>query len=501
MAKKIRSSFLALAAFAVTSFLVTAPAAAATVCVDPDRTNCEATIQAGVDAASAGDTVTVARGLYLENVVIPSGKDGLQLRGPKKAILDGDDPNAGVALTIQSNDVRVVGISIHNGQTDSILIDTGVGGTQIRNVTMRGPSGSCIEMADATPDVRIVNNVLHACSSDSITSSAATADNLIIRNNEFRACGNDCIDVTGDNIRVEKNTFESSDGNFVDITGNNAEVVRNSGTGADDSGVEISGDDALVSRNDFSAIGDEIIDITGNDAQVTKNRLEGTEEDAIEVTGADPVITNNRISHTSDYGIDVDCTPCTGGMVAKNRMVSVGYDDESGFDVSSDAAGLVVEKNIVRYPVDTGMDVDGTEIIVRGNRIETGGGDSSDEAMDVSGTGHQIERNTTSGWMGYGITTDGTDITIHRHKSFDNSRHGIRIASGATNVTVTDSNARNNAETGIAIQLGATGTTATGNRASNNTRVDLCDEGTGSTLSDNNAATTQLNTGSECPID
>ena len=88
--------------------------------------------------------------------------------------------------------------------------------------------------------------------------------------------------------------------------------------------------------------------------------------------------------------------------------------------------------------------------------------------------------------MGYGIQTNGTDITIHRHKSFDNSRHGIRISSGATNVTVTDSNARNNAETGIAIQLGATGTTATGNRASNNTRVDLCDEGTGSTLTDNN---------------
>jgi hypothetical protein len=42
------------------------------------------TIQAGVDNASPGDTVEIAKGVYLEEVTIPTGKDGLTLEGESK---------------------------------------------------------------------------------------------------------------------------------------------------------------------------------------------------------------------------------------------------------------------------------------------------------------------------------------------------------------------------------------------------------------------------------
>lgn len=65
--------------------LAAAPAAqAATRVVDDDRKQCPSAgftnVQAAVDAAQAGDTVRVCAGDYRHRVVIPAGKDGLQLR-------------------------------------------------------------------------------------------------------------------------------------------------------------------------------------------------------------------------------------------------------------------------------------------------------------------------------------------------------------------------------------------------------------------------------------
>ena len=47
-----------------------------------------ATIQEAVDAALPADTVLVTGGTYAENVTIPTGKDGITLRGKGKVIID-----------------------------------------------------------------------------------------------------------------------------------------------------------------------------------------------------------------------------------------------------------------------------------------------------------------------------------------------------------------------------------------------------------------------------
>jgi parallel beta-helix repeat protein len=180
-------------------------------------------------------------------------------------------------------------------------------------------------------------------------------------------------------------------------------------------------------------------------------------------------------------------------------MIGGGYDDDSGMVIDANAAGMVIDKNDIRNPVDGGIDLRGVGAVVSRNRLQTGGGDTSDEGLDVTGSDHRIVGNSVSDWMGMGIDVSGSDHVVTGNKVFGNSQRGIRITSGSVDNTVTDNKVTDNTEAGIAVMLGATGTTVTGNKASKN-RVDLCDEGTGSTLDDNDAETTQLNTGTDCPI-
>ena len=103
--------------------------AAATLCVNPGRkSGCKSSISAAVAAASAGDTIEVARGTYKEQVVITKslslvGQDGPQplidATGlPNGIFINGmwAAPNAGVA------GVLVSGFKIRNANFEGILV-------------------------------------------------------------------------------------------------------------------------------------------------------------------------------------------------------------------------------------------------------------------------------------------------------------------------------------------------------------------------------------------
>ncbi len=80
------------------------------------------TIQEGVDAASAGDTVLIAPGTYREAVVVAT--DGITIRGTNRnrVILDGGH-DLGDGISVDADDVTVENLTVRGYQNNGVLID------------------------------------------------------------------------------------------------------------------------------------------------------------------------------------------------------------------------------------------------------------------------------------------------------------------------------------------------------------------------------------------
>ena len=113
---------------------------AATLCVDPARSGCDATISAAVSHAAAGDTIQVSQGVYKEDVVI--GKS-LTLAGHNSAntIIDATGLSNGIWIDGLSSSslshVTITGLTIENANFEGVLItnasDVTLSGNQIIN--------------------------------------------------------------------------------------------------------------------------------------------------------------------------------------------------------------------------------------------------------------------------------------------------------------------------------------------------------------------------------
>ena len=82
------------------------------------------TIQAAVNAASPGDTIKVATGVYNENVVISTS--GLRLKGGEGAVIDGDGLTGTGILVLGTAaqpvaDVVVSGFEVRDFQRGIVL--------------------------------------------------------------------------------------------------------------------------------------------------------------------------------------------------------------------------------------------------------------------------------------------------------------------------------------------------------------------------------------------
>ncbi|MFJ7269657.1 pectinesterase family protein [Streptomyces sp. NPDC099050] len=107
------------------------PAGGRTLTVAADGSAAHRSVQAAVDAATAGDTVLVARGTYRETVHVPASKHGLTLKGAtgnaEDVVITYDNasgtpkPGGGTygtagsaTATFSANDITVTGVTVEN---------------------------------------------------------------------------------------------------------------------------------------------------------------------------------------------------------------------------------------------------------------------------------------------------------------------------------------------------------------------------------------------------
>ena len=82
------------------------------------------TIQEGIDAASAGDSVLVAAGTYAEHLYVGASSDGICLlseSGPEATVIDGEDMAGQPVLFLEDlgSQTAIVGFSIVRGRNNS----------------------------------------------------------------------------------------------------------------------------------------------------------------------------------------------------------------------------------------------------------------------------------------------------------------------------------------------------------------------------------------------
>ena len=417
-----------------------APTAAwsGSVCVDPAAPSCQPTIQAGIDAAGAGDLVQVAAGLYREQVIVPEFKTGLRLvgAGPRATIVDPGGPgNFTIAIWVRASGVEVRDLGIRGGSIGVIV--NGL----LSDVVLRG--------------LRIVG--LH---SDGAVLASGPSARLQVVDNVIEGGGRAAIHIG----------FDSASS----LVANNRITQSEFGILADSS------PRSVIRDNQITMTSHTAIRATGDDLRVSGNVVIDANEFGLDVRGRNPVVEENRLRNVGQSRIT--CTPCSGGAVRGNVNHATQprpIIDGIAFALNADAPGLLVEDNLVSRPGHYGFVLQGEGIRLEGN-VVIEAPYAAGQAFRIHGEEHVLVGNASvrAGGIGFLVFDNG-------HVLEDNTSSGARVSgfqvAQATNTFLRRDVSVGSRSAGFSILPGAVSTGLEGNRAAGN-RYDFCDDGVGTNV-------------------
>ncbi len=332
------------------------------------------TIQAAADAASAGDTILVSRGIYDERVVV-SGKDRLRFIG-RAAVWDGFAGSKGRCLDATGNGIVVQGFRFRNG-----------------GVRLTGDDASVTRCT-----IRSANTTGLAIGGSGATVAGCTIVGCYVG---------------------------------IDISGARATITKNRVANMDDRGIELDGPDGEITRNLVKVIEDgQGIDVSGDRCVISRNTIVNSDSSNIEADGDDLVIEKNRCVGNGSYGIDVTGD---GFRIVGNR-ISLAIDDTDGMDLdaNSSAGGGLVEKNVVEDVVEDGIYYSGNNVTFRNNKV-IGQGSEGDNAFYISGSGNTLEGCQAIDCEGDGFNVSGDGNTLTHCRAVSCLEDGFDIESGGGN--------------------------------------------------------------------
>ncbi|HEX6739387.1 MAG TPA: hypothetical protein VF310_14010 [Vicinamibacteria bacterium] len=294
-------------------------AALAVICVSPSGGTpagefCRTTIQAAVNVARPGTLIRVLPGVYVEAVVVPPRKDGIQIvgTGPDATLVDGAGGTA--AITVRSADVEIRDLGVRNA---------------IIGVSLQAPHGTVSGLkSGAGIGVGIAGtgseSAAHQILSNDVQGIAVFGPDLLVRDNRVRG----------------ELTVSGERGSAI---GNQVEGGR---------------------LNVFGTV-------FGETVTVRANRVHGAPDVGIQVLARNPVVEGNVVSQARS-GLNVGCLirvfedpdACLQGSISDNIVTDTITD---GLIVLASSPGLPVRRNRVER-AGRGVVLVGRGLLAQGNR-------------------------------------------------------------------------------------------------------------------------------------
>lgn len=347
----------------------------------------------------------------------------------------------------------------------------------VEGLTLRGAGkNSTVIDAEAIPNkegvritadnVKVERLAVRNGDNNGIETSSGAA-NVLIDNVGVYGPGEDCIELQGDDGHVKNSELK--------------------GCGADGVHVTSGGHYVRIERNRIMQISSDCVHVDGDYVTIYRNVAELCGTEGLEVDGADPVVNNNTVASSKGSSIQVDCEDgsdeCHDGEVRHNKInVTAG----KCLEITADVVGggsFVVERNVCTIAGDDGVQMSGSGITLSRNLVRDGGlNDEWHAGFDIDGTNHHLSHNRVEDWDGQGFNINGSGHELERNESRRSLSDGFRIEGDDVVLY------RNVSQSSLGVGFEVTGAAENTELIRNNgfdSRVDFCDDGTG-TVEDSN---------------
>jgi hypothetical protein len=426
------------------------------------------TIQAAVNAALPGDTITVAPGVYQENVV--ANVNNIQFIG-KNTVWDGTLVNgtAGVCLTATGDNIVVQGFIFRAGQSAVAQVQITGTNARVAKCSSRGPAARFLRVAGngATVD----SCTLYAVDSTAIE---IIGDRARVNKVKGRQCDDNVIRVVGNNATVTAcNFLLCEDGPAISVSGNEALASLNVFNNCD-TGITLSGTNNVATKNKATLQGNTFVNInSGSGAVATLNRVVNGAGTFISVNSDNALVEKNLGTATGSMIVTGD------GVTVRGNAVSDNFNDRSGLTVNSrtGAGGGLVENNIIKEIAQTGLLIGGHNLIVRGNKVTGSGTEFNENGCNISGNFNRLTNNIVIGGGTHGFNITGATNTLVKCSAIDAAADGFHITGNGNTLLVCDAMLN----TGEGLDNGGQGTTVVDSSFKKN-RLDVANDGTFSNI-------------------
>ena len=376
------------------------------------------TVQEGIDAAVAGDTVLIRPGIYRENVVVVTS--GINIVGTKATI---DGAYLGLAMSVTADDVRLQTLIFTDGGVEVTGHDV-----ELLKIRVKAAAETGLKL---TGSGRIEGCTINNC----------LGTGLVVVTG----------DIAGPVTTVNKNTvnhngagIELSDGPYVvkanTVANNSADGLKLTftGTGTVGAGTEISKNELMFNVGSGLVLADELGAVT----VIEKNDVIGNGKGMDLVTSAGALlVSHNEIDENLGGGVFLKTAGATveDNKLRRNSLVGIVVLSTGG----ATDGGNTLEDNMLEANGGDGLHIESGTNILHHNYMKDNTGDGLQVAAGADA--NQLLENITRNNIHDGLDNWGTNTVISDTKSFDNG--GADIAGiGDGNGTVDASSVSNSAE-------------------------------------------------------